>query len=287
MYKARLKSWGCFKYLRKEVALNKTKASMLTIRSPDEFRIPEFIMTSLKDHVQHQITNNKNLRYNIAHVLLRPEFVFRHAIDEIIACVVREVLGQEKPIGESSGALLEKAVADFTLSMEMISYLLDKDEIDEAFSALRHIPGKIQRMLKEEPQHILQGLFYAIVKMNWDGNKVRSMNSVMLAVLKYTAAFATDPSLGWPPAHPLRRIFEGFTRLDPQVQLPEMTIRAWKYCMDTWESPPNAAVPNSTTSCTTHLQSITAPRRHARLDPVQHKGISVSDRLDFTKDDIL
>ncbi|ROV93006.1 hypothetical protein VMCG_08987 [Cytospora schulzeri] len=213
--------------------------------------------------------------------------------DGIITALMREVLGQKKPSGEpitpSGDVFVEPTVADFTTSMEMISNLLVKDEIDVAFSALRHIPGKIQRMLKEEPHHILHGFFHAIVKMNWDGEEARSMNSIMTAVLKYTAAFAADPALNWPPAHPLRRIFEGLTRLNTQVQLPEMAIRSWKYYMDNWELSPHAARAASynTRPYATRPQSITLPRRHTTLDPPQYKDDSIFERLNINKDDIL
>lgn len=291
MYKIRLKSWGCFKYARQQVALSKTKASMSMIRSPDVFRISELVMASLQEHmhVQYRSNMDNNIRYAIPDGLLRPQFIFRDTTDEIVYLLMGEVLGQKKPTVEPSwGAFVENTVADFTTSMEMISYLLDKNEVGEAFSALRHIPQKLQGMLKEEPRHILHGFFHAIVKMNWDGKGSRSMNSILTAVLKYTAALAADPSLHWSPAHPLRRIFECFTRLDTEVQLPELAIRAWKYYVDNWESPPHVAIFNSsTTRRNAHPQTITPPRStYSRQDPAKYESLSIAERLNLNKDDI-
>lgn len=54
--------------------------------------------------------------------------------------MLREVLGEEKPIGEPVGNMfVAKMVLDYMTSIGMISYLLVKHNVDGAFSALRHL----------------------------------------------------------------------------------------------------------------------------------------------------
>lgn len=291
MYKIRLKSWGCSKYVRKQVNTDRTM-SMLSIRSPDEFRISELILDSVQHHVQHLSKYNKSKSGIITEAVPgRPQFFFRATIEGIVGSLMCEVLhvGHEEPICESTGNVFAAdTIADFMTSMELISHLLVEQDVDGAFSALRQIPVKIQRLLMQQPQHILHGIFHAIVKMNWDGEEARPKNSIMRAILRYTATFAADPSLGWPPTHPLRRILEGLARLDTEVQLPELAVRAWNYYMDNLEQYPQVTFPsNSTSPYTTHAPAIMPLRTCERIDLPHYEVGSISESINLNKYDIL
>lgn len=312
MYKTRLKSWGCFKYTRAVDRHYAKSNSIARIRSPDEFRIVEWILNSLQDQLHYR--DDRNMRFHMIDEELQPprassssKFdLCRDSVDEIIASLERDVMEKEELWQKYEGQLVRthwrwllrqeatsehveatpdvkfsKEAADFSTSVEMIGHMLVRQDIDGAFAALRRVPEQIQRLLREEPRDVLYAYFLAILKMNWDGEDSRLANAIVPLLLRYTATFAADPSLHWPPTYPLRRIFEGLARLDSQVQLPEVAIRGWKYYSDNLEL--QGGVTNNALSRTARLQN----NRHARPASPLHDSTSVSDRLGINKDDIL
>ncbi|KKY30112.1 hypothetical protein UCDDA912_g09951 [Diaporthe ampelina] len=129
------------------------------------------------------------------------------------------------------------SAADFINSVEVCRELLGEHQMEEAFIELRRLPAKIQLLLRDEPHHALHGLFFTIIKMNWDGEGSETENAILRALLTYIAAFAADPSLAWPETYPLRRILKGFSRMENQTDLAEVTIKCWKYFLNMSKPP--------------------------------------------------
>ncbi|KAI3392915.1 hypothetical protein diail_5002 [Diaporthe ilicicola] len=160
--------------------------------------------------------------------------------------------------GRKSGLDVEtfsRSGSDFINSVEACRELLGQHRMEEAFSELRRLPRKVNSLLRNEPHHVLQGLFFAIIKMNWDGEDSEPENAILKALLNYIAACATDFSLAWPETYPLRRVVDGFSRMEAHTDLAEVAIKCWKYFLSMSKPPGDE---NAETSCV--VSSFSVPR---------------------------
>lgn len=239
MYKKRLRSWCCSKYIvtsaRPKQYMISWSAPGLVIKSPEIFRVPETILLCIQDYVNERRQNEglqKAMEYQGATLPVQAHNRTTHAL-------CREVLDAVFSNAKTGMDIdtFSASAAAFINSVEACRELLAEHHIQEAFSELRRLPAKIQVLLRDEPHNVLQGLFFAIIKMNWDGDDSEPENGILRAVLAYTAASAADSSLAWPETYPLRRILEGFSRMGNQADLAEVTIKCWKYFLDKLRPP--------------------------------------------------
>lgn len=233
MYKKRLRSWGCSKYIRTNARpkhyLISWSASGLVIESPEIFRTPETILLGIQDYIT-QRNESQSPRKAIQRQGRLPVQTDKHTEHRICRETLDAIFSNAK-----SGLDIEtfsRSAADFINSVEVCRELLGEHQVAEAFSELRRLPAKIQVLLRDEPHHALHGLFFAIIKMNWDGEDSETENAIIRVLLKYIAAFAADPSLAWPETYPLRRILQGFSRMENQSDLAEVTIKCWSYFLN-------------------------------------------------------
>lgn len=233
MYKKRLRSWGCSKYIRTNARpkqlLISWSASGLVIESPDIFRLPENILLGIQDYVTER-NENETPRKAIECQGALPAQADKHTEHRICRETLDAVFSNAKTGLDIE--TLSRSAGDFINSVEVCRELLREHQMEEAFYELRRLPAKIQLLLRDEPHHALHGLFFAIIKMNWDGEDSQSENAILKALLTYVAAFAADSSLAWPETHPLRRILEGFSRMENQRDLAEVTIKCWSYFLN-------------------------------------------------------
>jgi hypothetical protein len=234
MYKKRLRSWACSKYTRTsprpEQYSISWSASALVIKSPEIFRVPETILLGIQDYVNERRDNENSRKAVQCQVATLPAQAHNHTKHALCRSTLDAVFSNAK-----TGMDIEtfsKSAADFINSVEASRELLAEHSMEEAFSELRRLPAKIQVLLRDEPHHVLHGLFFAIIKMNWDGDDSDPGNGILRALLAYIAASAADSSLAWPETYPLRRIMEGFSRMENQADLVEVTIKCWKYFLD-------------------------------------------------------
>lgn len=209
-------------------------ASGLVIESPDIFRTPETILFSIQEYVTER-NDNEHPRNDIQCQDILPEQADTYTKHKVCRETLDAVFSNT-----TSGLDIEtfsRSASDFINSVEVCRELLGEHQVEEAFSVLRRLPAKIQVLLRDEPHHVLHGLFFSIIKMNWDGDDPEPENGILRALLAYLAAFAADPSLAWPDTYPLRRILEGFSRMENHVDLAEVTIRCWRYFLNTSKPP--------------------------------------------------
>lgn len=239
MYKKRLRSWGCSKYIRTKARptqyLISWSASALVIKSPEIFRVPENILLGIQDYVNERRDNEdsrKAVQYQGAALPVQAHDHTTHALcRETLDAIFTDA---------KTGLDIEtfsRSAAVFINSVETCRELLAEHQMEEAFAELRQLPPKIQVLLRDEPHHVLHGLFFSIIKLNWDGDASEPENGILRAFLAYVAAFAADSSLAWPETYPLRRILEGFSRMENQSDLAEVTIKCWKYFLDRSKPP--------------------------------------------------
>lgn len=239
MYKKRLRSWGCSKYIRTKARPTQyfipSSASALVIKSPEIFRVPESILLSIQDYV-HERRDNEDPRKAVQnHGAALPVQAGDHTTHALCRETLDAIFTDAK-----TGLDIEKfsrSAAAFINSVETCRELLAEHQMEEAFSELRRLPAKIQVLLRDEPHHVLHGLFFAIIKLNWDCDDSEPENGILRALLTYISAFAADSSLAWPETYPLRRILEGFSRMEHQSDLAEVTIKCWKYFLDRSKPP--------------------------------------------------
>lgn len=238
MYKKRLKSWGCSKYIRTNARprqfLVSWSASGFNIESPDIFRTPEAILLGIQDYVIER-NESENPQRAIQYQGISPARAHRHTEHSICRETLDTIFSDA--ISGLDIETFSRSAADFINSVEVCREQLGEHQMEEAFSELRGLPAKIQLLLRDEPHHALHGLFFAIIKLNWDGEDSKPDNDILRALLTYVAAFAADPSLAWPETYPLRRVLEGFSRMENQTDLAEVTIRCWGYFL-TMSRPP-------------------------------------------------
>lgn len=246
MYKKRLRSWGYSKYIRTNArpkqCLISWSASGLIIESPDIFRLPETILLGIQDYVTIR-NENESPRKAIQCQSTLPTRAHKHTEHKICRETLDAIFSNAK-----TGLDIEtfsRSAADFINSVEVCRELLGEHQVEEAFSELRRLPAKIQLLLRDEPHHALHGLFFAIIKMNWDGEDAESENAILKALLTYVAAFAADSSLAWPETYPLRRVLEGFSRMENQSDLAEVTIKCWSYFLSMSRPPGDETVGGS------------------------------------------
>lgn len=286
MYKKRLKSWGCSKYIRTnarpEQYLISWSASGLIIETPGRFRTPETILLGIQDYVTER-NESKNSRKAVQCQGISPVQAHTHTEHEICRETLNTIFS-----GAKSGLDIEtfsRSAAEFINSVETCRELLGEHQVEEAFSELRRLPAKIQVLLREEPHHALHGLFFTIIKMNWDGEDSETENGILKALLTYISAFAADPSLAWPETYPLRRILEGFSRMENQTDLAEVTIKCWSYFLN-MSKPPGYETAGG--SCV--ISSFSLPRgfkntaeRHEETSQSSRPLISAYERLGIDK----
>ncbi|KAL1852848.1 hypothetical protein Daus18300_012012 [Diaporthe australafricana] len=280
MYKKRLKSWGFTKYIRTnanpKLGSISGRAASLILTSPDVFHTPEIILFAIQDYVKERNDNRKSQKAVDTQILLP---VQPHGHTEHSIC--RETLNNVFS-GCKSGLDVEtfsRSASDFINSVETCRELLGHHQVEEAFSELRLLPRKVQSLLRNEPHHVLHGLFFAVIKMNWDGEDSDPENAVLRALLTYIAAFAADSSLAWPETFPLRRILVGFSRMGTNTDLAEVAIKCWKYYLNMSKPPGDE---NAGTSCI--ISSFSDPRDFHRTareheQPNQSQSQSAYERL--------
>lgn len=234
MFKKRLRSWGCSKYIRTNARpkhyMISWSASGLIIESPDMYRTPEIILLGIQDYV-----TEKNEKENVQKAAIQcqgrsPVQADMHTEHKICRETLDAIFTNAKTSLDIE--TFSRSAASFINSVEVCRELLGEHQVAEAFSELRRLPAKIQVLLRDEPHHALHGLFFAIIKMNWDGEDSETENAILKALLTYIAAFAADPSLAWPETYPLRRILQGFSRMENQSDLAEVTIKCWSYFLN-------------------------------------------------------
>ncbi|KAG6356869.1 hypothetical protein INS49_014743 [Diaporthe citri] len=238
MYKKRLRSWGCSKYIRTnarpEHHLISWSASGLIIESPDVFRTPETILLGIQDYITER-NENENPREVVQCQGTSPAQAHKHTEHNICRETLDAIFSGAKTALDIE--TFSRSAADFINSVEGCRELLAEHQVEEAFVELRRLPAKIQVLLRDEPHHALHGLFFTIIKMKWDGEDSEPENGILKALLAYIAAFAADSSLAWPEMYPLRRILEGFSRMENQTDLAEVTIKCWSYFLSMTKPP--------------------------------------------------
>ncbi|KAI7782104.1 hypothetical protein LA080_013912 [Diaporthe eres] len=238
MYKKRLRSWGCSKYIRTNARPEQYSiswsASGLIIETPDIFRTPETILLGIQDYITER-NENENARKAIQCQGILPLQANNHTEHKICRETLDAIFS-----GAKTGLDIEtfsRSAADFINSVEGCRELLAEHQVEEAFFELRRLPGKIQVLLRDEPHHALHGLFFTVIKMSWDGEDSETENGILRALLTYIAAFAADSSLAWPETYPLRRILQGFSQMENQSDLAEVTIKCWSYFLNMSKPP--------------------------------------------------
>lgn len=210
-------------------------ASGLIIKPPEVFRVPETILLGIQHYVNEKRGDEGSRKAIEHHSTILSVQAHKHATHAVCRETLDAIFTDAK-----SGldiATFSRSAADFINAVETCRELLNDHHITEAFSELRRLPARIQTLLRDEPHHVLHGLFFAIIKMNWDGDELGPENGILRALLAYIAAFAGDSSLAWPETYPLRRILEGFSRIENQPDLAELTIQCWKYFLDKSKPP--------------------------------------------------
>lgn len=280
MYKKRLKSWGCTKYTRTHANPMRNsipgQASLSVLKPPDVFHTPETILFAIQDYVKER-NDNRTPQEAVDNQVQWPMQAHRHTEHGICRETLNNVFS-----GCKSGLDVEtfaRSASDFINSVETCRELLGHHQVEEAFSELRLLPKKVQSLLRNEPHHVLHGLFFAIIKMNWDGEDSDPENAVLRALLTYIAAFAADSSLAWPETYPLRRILVGFSRVETHADLAEVAIKCWKYYLN-MSNPPGDG--NAGRSCI--ISSFSDPRDFHRTaqeheEPNQSQFQSAYERL--------
>lgn len=270
MYKKRLRSWGCSKYIRTKARpkqyLISWSASGLVIQSPEIFRVPETILLGIQDYVNERRDSEDQRKAVQCQIAALPVPADNHTTHALCRETLDAIF-----TGAKTGLDIEtfsRSAAVFINSVETCRELLAEHQMEEAFSELRSLPAKIQVLLRDEPHHVLHGLFFSIIKLNWDGegDGFEPENGILRALLTYVAAFAADASLAWPETYPLRRILEGFSRMENQSDLAEVTIKCWKYFLDRSKPPGDE---NAGGSCV--ISSFSVPRNFENFAETHEK----------------
>lgn len=210
-------------------------ASRLFIKPPEVFRVPETILLDIQHYVNEK-SGNEGSRKAIEHQSARLSAqAHKHGTHALCRETLDAIFTDAKSCLDI--ATFSRSAAEFIDAVETCRELLTDHQIKEAFSELQRLPARIRILLRDEPHHVLHGLFFAIIKMNWDGDDLGPENGILRALLAYIAASARDSSLAWPETYPLRRILEGFSQMDNQSELAELTIKCWKYFLDKSKPP--------------------------------------------------
>lgn len=279
MYKKRLKSWGCSKYIRTNAHPRLVPTSSSTppvfLKLPANFRASEFVLIAIQDYIKEK-NDKENPRSAFDSKAVLQSEAHKHSAHDICRETLDAIFS-----GFESGLDVQtfsRSAAEFISSVEACRELLCEHQMQAAFSELRRLPIKIQRLLRDEPHHVLHGLFFAVIKMNWDGEDSEDENAILRTLLKYIAACAGDSALAWPETYPLRRILEGFSHIESHVDLAEVAIKCWKYFLNMSKPPGDE---DADTSCV--ISSFSLPRTFrsaaGRQDTTTKPALSAYERL--------